>query len=259
MQKWRLTTVFGFVVAAVLGLAVDRHALGQRTSSGPSTPEARDPSAIAPADLTGYWVSIVSDEWAYRMLTPPKGNVDFLPLNGEGRRVANEWDPQKDEAVGEACRAYGAGGIMRLPARLHITWSDPRTLKIEIDAGSQTRLLHFRQPPPASESPSWQGYSRADWEFAGGRAEPGPVAGGQLHVVTTKLRPGYLRKNGIPYGENAVLTEYFVVLEEEGTKYLAVTTMLEDPQYLAGPWIRTSQFKRQANAVGFNPTPCEAR
>ena len=147
---------------------------------------------------------------------------------------------------------------MRLPSRLHITWQDPRTLKIDIDTGTQTRLLHFGQPQPAGEARSWQGYSRADWEFAGGRADPGPVPGGQLRVVTTSLRQGYLRKNGIPYSENAVLYEYFVVLEDEGTTYLAVTTMLEDPQYLAQPWIRTSQFKRQTSSAGWKPTPCEA-
>ena len=153
MTKRPFAIVLAFIAAAALGLGVDRHALAQRASSGAgsATAEARDPSAIAPVDLAGYWVSIISDEWAYRMLTPPKGNVDFLPLNNEGRRVANEWDPQKDEAAGEACRAYGAGGVMRLPARLHITWQDTRTLKVEIDAGSQTRLLHFGQSPPAAE------------------------------------------------------------------------------------------------------------
>jgi hypothetical protein len=195
------------------------------------------------------------------MITPPKGNVDYVPINAEGRRVAGEWDPAKDEAAGEACRGYGAVGIMRLPARLHITWQDPNTLKVEIDTGTQTRLFRFGESqPPAGEQPSWQGYSRAEWDLAGGRGAAGPPRAGQLKVVTTRLRPGYLRKNGVPYSADAVLTEYLVVLtDDDGVQYLAVTTMLDDPRYLVQPWVRTSQFRKQANATGWNPTPCSAR
>jgi hypothetical protein len=214
----------------------------------------------APFDPTGYWVSIVSDEWRYRMLTPPKGNVDYVPINAEGRRVAGEWDPAKDEAAGEACRGYGAGGIMRLPGRLHITWQDPNTLKMDIDNGTQTRLFHFGDSQPSSnEPPSWQGYSVAEWELPGGRGPASPGAG-QLKAVTTHLRPGYLRKNGVPYSGAAVLTEYLVVLtDDDGLQYLAVTTMLEDPAYLLQPWVRTSQFRKQPDAKGWNPTLCSAR
>ena len=78
-------------------------------------------------------------------------------------------------------------------------------------------------------------------------------------MTTTRLRPGYLRKNGIPYGANAVITEYFVRLVDEGQEYLAVTTMVDDPQYLALPYIKTYQYKKQPDAAGWNPTPCVAR
>src|ERR1051325_10871125 len=132
-----------FLAAALIALTSAALA-AQRGAGGP--PVA--PQQAAPWDPTGYWVSIVSDEWRYRMLTPPKGNFDYVPLNAEGQRVVREWDPAKDEAAGEQCRGYGAGGIMRLPIRLHITWQDERTLKIDIDAGTQTRLLHFPQTLP---------------------------------------------------------------------------------------------------------------
>jgi hypothetical protein len=199
------------------------------------------------------------------MLTPPKGNADYVPLSAEGRRVTQNWDPQKDEAAGEQCKGYGAGGIMRLPGRLHITWPDDSTLKIEIDTGTQTRTLHFRETGPSNDEPSWQGHSVARWEMANtglgffGPPPPGPRFG-QLKVVTTRMRPGYLRKNGIPYGANAVLTEYISHLaDDDGIRYLAVTTMLEDPEYLLQPWVRTSQFKKLPDAKGWNPTPCSAR
>jgi hypothetical protein len=241
-------------------VAAQRGARGRAVGgSAPVTAPAGSGQANAPFDLTGYWVSIVSDEWRYRMLTPPKGSVDYVPVNGEGRRVAQEWDPARDEAAGEACKGYGAGGIMRLPSRLHMTWQDPNTLKLEIDTGTQTRILHFdHAQASATEAPSFQGFSAAQWELLGGRG--GQPRTGQLKVVTTRLRPGYLRKNGVPYGGSALLTEYFVVLtDDDGLQYLAVTSTLEDSQYLAQPWVRTSQFRRQSNANGWSPTPCSAR
>jgi hypothetical protein len=234
----------------------------QRGLPGGQRGAAPTPQAAAPFDPAGYWVAIVSDEWRYRMITPPKGNVDYVPVNAEGRGAANNWDPAKDEAAGEQCRAYGAGGIMRLPIRLHITWQDERTLKMEIDAGTQTRLLHFATPAPANTENSWQGYSVADWQVPGiGRGAPpsGPRFG-QLRLVTNHLRPGYLRKNGVPYGSGAVLTEYIQHLkDDDGLEYLAITSMLEDSQYLVQPWVRTSQFRKQADARGWNPTSCIAK
>src|SRR5437867_2799729 len=104
---------------------------------------APTPQAAAPIDLTGYWVSLVTDNWTYRVITPPKGDYLYLPLNPEARRVADTWDPAKDEAAGEQCKGYGPVGVMRLPTRLRITWQDANTLKLETDTGTQTRLLHF--------------------------------------------------------------------------------------------------------------------
>ena len=77
------------------------------------------------------------------MVTPKNGVFDSLPLNGEGRKVGTSWDPAKDDAAGEACRAYTAANVMRLPGRIHITWRDANTLQIDTDAGTQTRLLQF--------------------------------------------------------------------------------------------------------------------
>ncbi len=74
-----------------------------------------------------------------------QGRFPSIPLNAEGRKVANAWDPAKDEAAGEQCKSYGAGNIMRTPGRIHITWQDDNTLKVEMDNGEQTRLFPLRQ------------------------------------------------------------------------------------------------------------------
>jgi hypothetical protein len=223
---------------------------------------APTPRAAAPIDISGYWVSLVTDDWRWRMMTPPKGDYLYLPLNPAGRQAADAWDPAKDEAAGEQCKGYGAPSLMHLPGRLHITWQDETTMKLDVDTGTQTRVLHFGNQP-ASGDPSWQGYSIAVWENDGGRgrgrAAAAPPKHGSLKVTTTKLKPGYFRKNGVPYSANAVLTEYFTTLTDTGTDYLVVTNFLDDPQYLAQPYVRSVQFKRQSDSKGWNPTACSAR
>src|SRR5215471_8293545 len=114
--------------------------LAQGRGPQPSPPATA--KASAPIDFTGYWVSIIVDEWRFRV-SPQKGDIPYLPLNPAARQIANAWDPGKDQAEGNACRAYGAVGVMQRPGRLHITWADDNALKIEADAGTQTRLLHF--------------------------------------------------------------------------------------------------------------------
>ena len=214
----------------------------------------------APVDLAGYWVSLITDDWRYRMLTPPKGNVDYLPVTPEARRAAEQWDPAKDEAAGEQCRAYGAVGVMRLPGRLHITWESDTVLKLETDAGTQTRRFVFDTEEPAAGPPTWQGASQARWVLPINRAAGANPAQGELRVRTTHMRPGYIRKNGVPYSADAVLTENYVrLVDDDGTLYLALTQMVEDPVYLAQPVIRTMLFRRQADASGWNPTPCAAQ
>jgi hypothetical protein len=195
------------------------------------------------------------------MVTPAKGDYASVPLNPEGRKVADTWDPAKDEAAGEQCKSYGAPALMRVPGRLHITWPDENTIKVEADAGTQTRLFHFGGAPPANEAASLQGYSVASWDGPPpGRGARGPMKAGSLKVVTTHLKPGYLRKNGVPYSANAVLTEYYSrTTETNGDSWLIITTIVEDPMYLQQPFITSTHFKLQPNANGWMPSACEAK
>jgi hypothetical protein len=258
----RLALCWSILIAAPTLLSAQR-AAGQGAQPGRGG-QPVTPRAAAPFDPTGYWVSQIVDEWRFRV-TPQKGDILYLPLNNEARRIANEWDPAKDEAEGNQCKAYGAVGVMQRPGRLRIGWDNDTTLKIEADAGNQTRLLRFGPPPASRGEPSWQGFSVADWQMPGtGRrgAPPPPNASrhGTLRVVTTNMKPGYLRKNGVPYSGTAALTEYINRLTgEDGQEYLSVTAMLDDPVYLTGPFIRTYTFKKQADATGWETTPCWTR
>jgi len=244
---------------------------------------AQTPRVSAPIDITGYWVAVITEDWRWRMVTPPKGDYASLPLNDEGRRVADSWNLAKDEAAGLACKPYGIGNIMRMPGRMHISWQDDATLKVEFDAGTQTRLLRFGAKPGKSGAPTWQGYSVAEWQLAGqqgtvdrnntpngpspagaglGPRDPARVApshGGSLFVTTTNFREGYLRKNGVPYSANATITEYFdkVGPEPNGDVILLVRTVVDDPKYLELPFITSTNFKLEKDGSKWNPSPCK--
>jgi hypothetical protein len=227
--------------------------------------EAADARATAPVDLTGTWISVVTEDWRYRMVTPAKGDHPSVPLNAAGARLADAWDPAKDEAAGEQCRAYGAAGVMRLPGRIRLAWEDDNTLKVETEAGTQIRRFRFDAAAPPPAAPTWQGQSTAQWEYAGpgrgrGRGR-GNARGGDLKVVTTHMRPGYLQKNGVPYSANTTLTEYFNrTLEPNGDSWLILTAIVDDAQYLNGPFVRSTHFKRVADGDStWEPEACSAR
>jgi hypothetical protein len=230
-------------------------------------PPQQTPKTAAPIDLTGYWVSLVTEDWRYRMVTPTRGDYQGVPMTPEAVKIADAWDPEADTAAGYQCKSYGAAAIMRTPGRVHITWADDRTLRVEADAGTQTRTFRFEKPA-ASGEPSWQGDSLAQWETPGGRgggAGPGgrgstnAARTGALKIVTTNLKAGYLRKNGVPYSEAALVTEYLdVVRERNGDQLLVVTTIVDDAKYLRQPFIISSQFKKQPDAKGWDPTPCSS-
>ena len=246
---------------------------------------ARTARETAPIDLTGYWVSVVTEDWRWRMLTPPKGDAQSVPINAEGKRVTDAWDLAADNAGNLQCKAFGVGGIMRQPGRLHITWQDDATLKIDTDAGTQTRLLTFDRAKATPAEKTWQGFSRAEWQgpqrgrgagpaptpisptvpggggsgLRGGPPPAGAIAeGGSLKVVTTAFRDGYLRKNGVPYSADASITEYFDLLpaSPNGDVWLLVMTVIDDPKYLTQPFYTSTHFKREPDGAKWTPAPC---
>jgi hypothetical protein len=258
-------------VTLALGLALgSTHLHAQRGQPLPPP----TPRAAAPFDLTGYWVSVVTQDWRWRMVTPRKGDYLGIPITAEAKKVADTWDPAKDEAAGEQCRSYGAPALMSVPGRLHITWQDDRTLKVDTDAGQQTRLLRFG---PRAESPppprTWQGVSVADWQMSRPNVplilrpaqrtaadQPPLPRYGSLRVVTNNLRPGYLRKNGVPYSANAAMTEYWdVFAHANGDVWLTITTEIVDAQYLRDARLIAIPFKKEPNGAKWDPTPCSSR
>ena len=264
------------LAASSLAVSALVAAQSPKPAQGPALPATA--RAGAAFDLTGYWVSEVTEKWRFRMIVPDRGDYTQIPLNPAGRKVADAWDPARDEATGEACRSYGAAGLLQVPGRLHFTWQDDNTLRLDTDSGTQTRVLRFGTVPPPNGAATWQGHSVAMW----GGTEPRDRRDGQggpatddegnltvardrreadyLKVTTTRMRPGYVQKNGVPYSANALLEEYFDVASDPYTKntWLLVTTVVTDPQYLNESLILHSHFKKLADASGWDPTPCRA-
>lgn len=234
--------------ALALAVLASGPAAAQRARAPAAPPPS--PRQAAPVDLTGYWVSQITEDWAWRMQTPPKGDYASVPLNAEGKRVADTWEPDSDGS----CLGFGAPVALRVPTRAHISWQDDATLRIETDNGEQTRLLHFGSPASADTARSLQGYSQAEWTETSGAG----TRWGSLKVVTSRLRAGWLRPNGVPYSENAELTEYFDWYSNGDEPWFTVTTIVEDPEYLTEPFIISSNFKHEPDKAKWRPTPCKS-
>ena len=288
-SSWRRAALPACVAVFAFALVAGRSDVAGQGRGAGAAGAPRTGRQLAPMDITGTWVAVVTEDWRWRMVTPPKGDVASIPVNAEGRKAAASWNPEADAAGGNACKAFGVGGIMRQPGRLRISWQDDQTLKLETDAGTQTRILKFASAPaaaagaanivaaPAPAPPagprSWQGDSVAVWESrrpAGGGAGGGggggrggaaaPDTGRYLKVTTTNMLAGYLRKNGIPYSENAVLTEYYDYFQDpDGTTILNVTIAVDDPLYLNQRYVVIANFQKEANASKWDPSPCSAR
>lgn len=248
MMTHKMHATIRTTAAALLMLGISQsHAQFGGPPPGPAGP-ARD---VAPIDLTGQWVSVVTEDWRFRVVVPPRNDFPGLPLNGAARAVAGNWDPARDAAEGNACKAYGAAGIMRIPTRLRIDWDGDSTLEIQTDAGRQTRRLQFAEAPSRTGAGDWQGVTQAEWEMHGRSGN------GNLKAVTTDMRSGYFRKNGVPYSENTILTEYYDLLtQHDGTEWLVVLSILDDPTYFNQSIITSTNFRREESRAGWDPTDC---
>jgi hypothetical protein len=255
----RATRLATAAACATVGVGL-AFACSVRAQPPPAPPDPRTARERAPIDLTGQWVAVITEDWRWRMVTPPVGDSASIPLNAKGIAATKAWDFEKDRAEGGFCKAYGPPGLIRQPTRLRVDWQDADTLRLQFDAGNQTRLLHFT--PQAARTRSLQGDSAAKWfrqtQSRGVFAANTPKTGGSLQVLTTNMTAGYLRPNGVPYGENAAVKEYFnTFTSPEAGTWLVVTTVVADPDYLTTDLILSTQFKKEANRSHWNPRSCD--
>src|SRR5581483_8643829 len=130
-MRRRSVRVCFLALGLALSLFLPRRGTAQTAPTNGQPPAAA--KAAAPIDLTGYWVAVITEDWRERMVPPAKGDYLNIPITLKAKNMADNWDPAKDEAAGEQCRSYGAPAIMATPTRLHITWQDDNTMKVETD------------------------------------------------------------------------------------------------------------------------------
>ncbi|HET9832674.1 MAG TPA: hypothetical protein VFP91_13215 [Vicinamibacterales bacterium] len=247
----------GLALLAALAVVAGAVVLAQ----GPPPAAARSARESALIDITGQWVSVVTEDWRWRMVTPPKGDTSSVPLNAAGRKTAQAWDLSVDRTRGALCKAFGPPALIRQPGRVRIRWENANTLLLEFDAGTQVRRFRFGASAAAGVR-SLQGDSEARWfrqpQNRGILAQSAPTPGGSLEVVTTNMQAAYLRPNGVPYSERAVVKEFFdsFTFGEDGT-WLIVTTVVSDPTFLTQEFVISSQFKKETDRSKWNPRPCE--
>lgn len=248
LMKRIYRVIFGVLMAVTAAALLDTTTAEAQGLIGlrASPPDDRTPREAAPVDFTGYWTSYFAEATRYRLFTPPRGDHVGVVLTPAGSALVDSWDPERDAAEGRACQAYGVGNIMRMPVRLRIEWMDDHTLVIETDHGQQRRLLRFDGPHwKPGDARSLQGDSVANWDF------------NTLSVVSRNMSAGYLRRNGVPHSENAVVTEFFDYrVHPNGDVWFTVTTKVDDPEYLVRPLYTSSDFKKLATGEEWNPSPC---
>lgn len=290
-----LTIVQGGLVAQAPAAAQAPAGQAQPPAQQPAAPQTAQQAALV--DLTGNWVSVVNQDWRFRMMTPPKGDYAQVPLTAAARKVADSFDPARYGGANYQtsgivdCRAYGAANVMRMPTRLRITWDSPNVLKIETDWGQQTRLIRFDANRlygdiqqdlvmgvvgTSNQPPSMQGYSAAVWErpyqINAAVWQRGPTGrggglgterqgerqpGGSLAVVTTSLAPGWLRRNGVPYGSRTRVIEHYRTFQDPtGAQWFNVTIQVIDPEHLNRPFNTTADFRKEPDGSKWAPHPC---
>jgi hypothetical protein len=253
VQSKKLRVKASVFLAVVLAAHATVWAQGRGRGGAATPPQTAKAGAVI--DLTGYWVSVVTEDWRYRMVAPARGDYQGVPMTPAARAIADAWDPAKEEASGELCKSYGAPALLRVPGRLHITWQDDQTLRMDSDAGKQTRIFHFGDWKAPAGPHTIQGDSVAEWQAGGGRG----ATDGTLQVTTSNLKAGFLRKNGVPYSDNASLKEYYeVITQPDGTPLLVVTIITTDPEYLRQPFVISSHFKKEPGDAKWSPTACSA-
>ena len=183
-------------------------------------------------------------------------------MNPAAQKIADAWDPAKDEAAGEQCKAYGAPGLMRGPTRLRITWLDDDTLKLETrlrDADAAVRLPRRprrRAPRPGRASRWRSGSSRA---AAGAAAAP--RFGAHEDRSPRSCGPATCARTASRTATGTVFTEYWDLhTETNGDNYLVVTNIGERPDLPAGALDYGAALQaRTGRRRKWDPAPCDAR
>jgi len=210
---------------------------------------AQGPGPRSPMDLSGEWAPLFHEDQPERIPGPDIGDYLGLPINEAARLHADAWDASLLTLPEHQCKPHPADYSPRGPANLRI-WRDfdhdTQTLvairtHISWQQPERTIWMDGRPHPPDYAAHTWQGFSTGTFD------------GDMLTVTTTHLKMGWIRRNGIPRSDRAVLTEHFV----RHGNYLTLISVINDPVYLTEPFVRTTNWVLDPHQL-IAPYPCQA-
>jgi len=196
--------------------------------------------AFAQIDLSGSWAPRMHEDWFER--GPGRDFVDYtgLPLTDEARAKALTWLPTVYAMQERQCLQLSPYVTAFEPQGMRI-WSemeDGRVVAWKVGGTPEhapfTIWMDGRPEPSPNEPYSFAAFTTGVWE------------GDTLTATTTHLKGATLRRGiGTPSSDLATITAHFTRHDD----LLTVTTIEEDPVYLAEPWIvsRTWQLDPRGN------------
>jgi hypothetical protein len=204
---------------------------------------------FAQVDLVAEWGQRQHEDQPERGPGPDLGDYLGIPLNDAARMKADSWDAALLTLPEWQCRPHPADYGTRGPSNMRI-WKDVDTATQQViayhthiawQAPERTIWMDGRPHPPEYAAHTWQGFSTGVWE------------GNMLTVTTTHLKAGFIRRNGVPRSEKAVLREHWI----RHGNVLTLVEFITDPVYLTEPMVRSTNWEWQPDQE-LAPYPCEA-
>jgi len=219
-------TKSGIAAACLLAASIAPHAFSQ----------------AAPPDLSGEWTRLITHEDSYERLGGPSpGEYWGIPLNDAARMRADTYNGNwVSTSLELQCRPHPTGYQQLGPDQMRIEKQvDPLSRQLvayrvlyRATPGDRVVFMDGRPHPSEYAAHTWEGFSTGKWE------------GDTLTIASTHLKESFIRRNGVQGSYRRTVTEH-VSLDEP---YLTWILIVNDPDYLTEPLIRSVTFVRAPNA-----------
>jgi hypothetical protein len=202
-------------------------------------------AAFGQAELVGSWAAR-----NHEILAGDGLPVDYtgMPLNDEARTKALSYSESQLAMVERQCQGWPAFYMVQGPFGLKI-WSNTDPIKGTVlsyvigaweDRAPLTIWMDGRPHPSQYAEHTRAGFTTGKWE------------GNTLVAYTTHMKAGFLRKTGPPSSDQATMTTRFY----RHGDVLTVLAVIEDPIYLAEPWILSKSFQLSPTPLSPIGPPC---
>ncbi len=192
--------------------------------------------AFAQVDFSGEWAPLYHEDGPERLPGPELADYTELPINdgraNAGRQLGRGSHLRGGRIPVPSARRRLLDARLGQPARLARDRSGHASAVIALHThmlawdSERTIYMDGRAHPPDYAHHTWQGFSTGVWE------------GNMLTITTTHLKENYIRRNGVPRSDKAIVTEHWT----RHGDYLTVTTVIEDPVFLTEPLVRSDNW-----------------